>query len=66
MTTRTKPNPAKSKRGELTRDRGPRQLQSAIDARRRLNTRREENARTSGDPHGPSDVRYAYLKPSHD
>jgi len=66
MTTRTQPNQAARRRGELPRDRGPRRRPPAIDARRRLNTRREDGGRTKADLHGPSDLRYAYLTQSRD
>jgi hypothetical protein len=66
MKTRTEHNRALRRRAELTRERGPRQLEPAIDAARRLNTRRAEGTRTNADPHGPSELRYAYLTQSHD
>ena len=64
--TRTEHNRAARRRGELTRDRGSRRLSPAIDAQRRLNTRRVDGTRTNADPHGPSDRRYAYLGRSYD
>ena len=45
----------------MTRDRGPRRLGPAIDTRRRLNTPRADGTPTNPDPHGPGDLRYAYL-----
>lgn len=38
----------------------------AVDAQRRLNTRRADNAPTKAPPLGPRDPRYAYLTESHD
>jgi hypothetical protein len=64
--TRTEHNRAARRRGELTGDRGSRRLSPAIDARRRLNTRRADGTRTKADLHGPSDRRYAYLARSYD
>jgi hypothetical protein len=64
--TRTEHSRALQRRAELTHDRGPRQLEPAIDARRRLNTRRSDSTRTNQDPHGPSELRYACLTRSHD
>ena len=64
--TRTERNGAARRRGELTRDRGSRRLSPAIDAQRRLNTRRADGPRTKADPFGPSDSRYAYMRQSHD
>ena len=64
--TRTEHHRALQRRAELTRDRGPRQLDPAIDAARRLNTRRADGTRTNQDPHGPSELRYAYLTRKHD
>jgi hypothetical protein len=58
---RTEHNSAARRQGELTRDRGSLRLSPAIDARRRLNTRRADSTRTKIDPLGPSDPRYAYL-----
>jgi hypothetical protein len=66
MRTRTEHNRAVHRRAELIRDRGPRQLEPAIDARRPLNTRRADGTRTNQDQHAPSDPRYAYLSQSHD
>jgi hypothetical protein len=60
--TRTERNWAARRRGELTRDRGSRRLSPAIDAQRRLTTRRADGPRTKADPFGPSDSRYAYLR----
>ncbi len=57
---------AARRRGELTGDHGSRRLSPAIDAQRRLNSRRADGAQTKGDPFGPSDPRYAYLTRSHD
>jgi hypothetical protein len=50
----------------LTDDLGPRRLEPVIDARRRLDTRRAEGTRIRADPHGPRELRYAYLTQSHD
>jgi hypothetical protein len=66
MTTRTEHNSAARRRGELTRDRGPRRLEPAIEARRRLNALRTDGTRTKTDPHDRSELRYAYLTQSHD
>lgn len=66
MMTRTERNSAARRRGELTRDRGSRQLSPAIDARRRLNARRADGTPTNADPFGPNDRRYAYLTRSSD
>jgi hypothetical protein len=59
--TRTEPNRAARRRGELTGDRGSRRLAPAIDAQRRLNARRAEATQTDTDPFSPNDRRYAYL-----
>src|SRR5437667_9522258 len=59
-------NSAARRRGELTHARGSLRLSRAIEARRRLNTRRAAGSRTETHPHGPSDPRYAYLTRSHD
>lgn len=64
--TPTDHNRAARRRGELTRDRGSRRLSSAIDAQRRLNTRRADGPRTKADAVGPNDRRYAYLTRSYD
>jgi hypothetical protein len=64
--TPTEHNRAARRRGELTRDRGSRRLSSAIDAQRRLNTRRADGTRTNADPAGPNDRRYAYPTRSYD
>ena len=64
--TRTEHNWAARRRGELTRDRGSLRLSPAMDAQRRLNTRRADGPRTKADPHGPSDPRYADLTRAHD
>src|SRR3981081_1692091 len=63
---RTEHNWAARRRGELTRDRGSLRLSPAIDARRRLNTRRADGTRTTADPFGPSDPRHTYLAHAHD
>jgi hypothetical protein len=60
--TRTEHNRAARRRGELTHDRGSLRLSPAIDAQRRLNSRRAAGSRTKADPVGPSDPRHAYLK----
>jgi len=57
---------AARRRGELARDRGSRRVSSAIDARRRLNTRRADGTRTKAHPIRPSDPRTAYLRRSYD
>ena len=59
--TRTEHDRAARRRGELARDRGSRQVSSAINVQRRLNARPARNARTLADPAGPHDPRYAYL-----
>jgi hypothetical protein len=64
--TPTERNRAARRRGELTRGRGSRRLSSAIDAQRRLNTRRADGTRTKADPVGPNNHRYAYLTRSYD
>jgi hypothetical protein len=64
--TPTEHNRAARRRGELTRDRGSRRLSSAIDAQRRVNTRRADGTRTKADPVGPNNRRYAYLTRSYD
>jgi hypothetical protein len=63
--TRTEHNRAARRRGELTRDRGSRRLSSAIDAQRRLNTRRADGPPTRADPVGPNDRRSGYLTRSY-
>jgi hypothetical protein len=62
----TEHDSAARRRGELTHDRGSLRLSPAIDARRRLNTRRPDGPRTKANPLGPSEPRYAYLTQSHD
>jgi hypothetical protein len=57
---------AARRRGELTGDRGSRRLSPAIDAQRRLNTRRADGTPTNADPFGPNDRRYAYPTRSYD
>ena len=57
---------AARRRGELNRDHGSRRVSSAIEAQRRLNSRRADGGRTRADPLGPSDPRYAYLTRTHD
>jgi hypothetical protein len=64
--TRTEHNRAVRRRGELTRDRGSRRLASAIDAQRRLNTRRADGPPTKADPVVPNDRRAGYLTWSYD
>jgi hypothetical protein len=64
--TRTEESIAARRRGEQNRDRGSRRLSHVVDARRRLNAQRADNARTRADPLGPRDPRYAYLAQSHD
>jgi hypothetical protein len=64
--TRREHNLAARRRGELTGDRGSRQLSPAIDAQRRLNARRADGTPTNADPFGPNDRRYAYLTRSYD
>lgn len=59
--THTEHNRAARRRGELTRDRGSRQLSRAIEAQRRLNGRRPDRTGIKADPFGPTDPRYAYL-----
>jgi hypothetical protein len=51
--TSTENHWAARRRGELPRDRGSLRLWPAIDARRRLNTRRAERAWTKADPQRP-------------
>jgi hypothetical protein len=64
--TRTEHYSAARRRGELTGDRGSRRLSPAIDAQRRLNTRRGDDTPTNADPFGPNDRRYAYPTRSYD
>jgi hypothetical protein len=64
--THTEHSRAARRRGELTRDRGSRRLSRAIDAQRRLNSRRPDRTRIKADPFGPTDPRYAYLTRVHD
>jgi hypothetical protein len=64
--TRTEHYSAARRRGELTGDRGSRRLSPAIDAQRRLNTRRADDTPTNADPFGPNDRRYAYPTRSYD
>lgn len=49
MTTRTEHNRAVRRRAELTRDRGPRGLEPAIDTRRRVNSRRADGTWTGAE-----------------
>jgi hypothetical protein len=58
--TRIEQGRAARRRGELARDRGSRRVSSAIDAQRRLTARPARNTRTTADPLGPRDPRYAY------
>ena len=53
-------------RGRGESDRGSRRLSQAVDAQRRLNTRRADSTRTKADPLGPSDPGYADLTGSYD
>ena len=64
--TRTEHDRAARRRGELARDRGSRRVSSVIDAQRRLTARAARDARTTADPMGPRDPRYAYLARSYD
>ena len=64
--TRMEQGRAARRRGELARDRGSRQVSSAIDVQRRLNARPARDARTLADPAGPHDPRYAYLARTYD
>ncbi len=64
--TQNEQNSAARRRGERKRDRGSRRLSQAVDARRRLNARRADSARTRAGRFGPSDSRYAYLTQPHD
>jgi hypothetical protein len=64
--TRTEQNWAARTRGEFNRDRGSRRLSQAVDARRRLNARRADDAWAKAHPVGPSDPRHAYPTRSHD
>ena len=64
--TRMRQDLAARRRGELNRDRGSRQLSSAIDAQRHLNARRADSTRAKAHAVGPSDPRYAYLTRSYD
>ncbi len=66
MMKRPEHNSAARRRGELTRDHGSLRLSPAIDARRRLNTRRAAGPGTRANRLGPSDPRYAYLAHPHD
>ena len=66
MMKRTDHHSAARRRGELTHDRGSLRLSPAIEARRRLNTRRADGPRIEAHPHGPSDPRFAYVTQSHD
>src|SRR5689334_19702446 len=50
---RTEHNSAARRRGELTRDRGSRQVSVAIDARRRLHSGRAAGLRPTAGAHGP-------------
>ena len=65
MTLRRRHSAAR-RRGEFNRDRGSRLLSQAVDAQRRLNARRADDARTVAHPVGPSDPRDTYLTQSHD
>ena len=60
-----RPDLAARRRGELDHDRGSRRVSSAIDARRRLSTRRADSTRKTA-PVGASDPRHAYLRRSYD
>jgi hypothetical protein len=64
--TRTEHSSAARRRGELTRDRGSRQLSPAIDAQRRLNVRRADGTPTNAEAFGPNDRRYDYPTRSYD
>jgi hypothetical protein len=64
--TRTEHYSAARRRGELTGDRGSRRLSPAIDAQRRLNTRRADGTPINADRFGPNDRRYAYATRSYD
>ncbi len=66
MTTRTQPNWAAGRRGELLSIAGRGGDRPQLTAGRRVNTPREDGGRTNADPHGPSDLRYAYLTQPHD
>ncbi len=67
MTMRTEHNRAVRRRAAVIRDRGSRRLvEPAIDALRRLNTRRADDTRINADPSGPSEFRYGHLTQSHD
>jgi hypothetical protein len=59
--TRTEPNRAARRRGELTGDRGSRRLSPAIDAHRRLNARQADATPANTDQFSANDRRYAYL-----
>jgi hypothetical protein len=60
MTRSTRDFPTRA-RGELNRDHGSPRLSFAIDAQRRLNARRLDDARSKADPHGPSDPRHELM-----
>lgn len=64
--TRTVQHMATSRRRELNRDPDSRRLSQTVDAKRQLRVRRAASTRTTADPVGPSDPRYAYLTQSHD
>jgi hypothetical protein len=54
------------RRGELTNDRGSRRISAAINAQRRLNSRRADGPRIKADPFDPSDPSFAYPRRVHD
>jgi hypothetical protein len=64
--TPTEKNLAPRRGDEQDRERGSRRVSHAVDAQRRLNTRRVQNTRTKAHPFGPRDPRHAYLTDSHD
>ena len=64
--TQTERNFAPRRGDEQDRERGSRRVSHAVDAQRRLNTRRADNTRTKAHPLGPRDPRHAYLTESHD
>jgi hypothetical protein len=65
MTVRRQDSAA-CRRGEFNRDPGSRRLSRAVDAQRRLNARRADDARTRAYSVGPSDPRHAYPPRSYD
>ena len=54
------------RRGELTNDRGSRRISAAINAQRRLDSRRGDSPRIKSNPFVASDPSYAYLSRVHE